>query len=83
MTEIRRTVYAVLLPHMLQRERPVFVKDISRHGPVRRLQQIGKVLFMMNPAAEIQLPKMAVLQYGHNIADLFIVQVKCFRFLVE
>ena len=83
MTEIRRTVHPVLLPDMLQRKRPVPVKYRSGHGPAGSLHQIREILLMMNPAAKIQLSQMAVRQYGHEITDLFIIQMKCLCSLIK
>ena len=77
MPEICSSVYAVFLSGMLQRKGIVIVVHIRRHGTVHPLLQIRKIFFMMNSLSKIQLSKMAVRQYGHNVAHLFIIQMKC------
>ena len=69
---IRRTIYAVFLPHMLQGKRPVSFEYVRGHGAVAGFQKIGKVFLMMDPLAEIQLAHLFIGKDRHDIADLVV-----------
>ena len=83
MTEIRGPVHPVLLSGKLQRERVIIVIYTGSHGTRYPLQQIRKILPVMNPSSKIQLAHMPVGKNGHDITDLLVKQMKCLCFLIE
>ena len=60
----------------------VRVKDTGSHGPADRLQKIGKIFPVPDPFPEIELTHLAVWQYGHNVTDLLIAEMKCILLIV-